>query len=166
MPLLPWLEAQDRETGGLFALERTDRLQRVQVLADSALDRIASIIPVTPVTLACAALQTFDGDFVTHAQLLARMEEMREVLHELNARVLHREGAIQEVFDRAWRMLKMRRILVRAGSGYAILPGNRRLVSYYANSIAHLLGPFTAGIREREAIQPFSVELSALSIRR
>jgi glycerol-3-phosphate O-acyltransferase len=163
IPLSPWLEAQDKETGGLFALARAERLQRVQVLADSVLDRIASIIPVTPVTLACAALQTFEGDFVTHAHLLSRMEEMREVLHELNARVIHREGAIQEVFDRAWRMLKMRRILVRAGSGYAILPGNRPLVSYYANSIAHLLGPFTAGIREREAIQPFSAELSALS---
>jgi hypothetical protein len=84
----------------------------------------------------------------------------------LNARVIHREGAIQEVFDRAWRMLKMRRILVRAGSGYAILPANRPLVSYYANSIAHLLGPFTAGIREREATQPFSAELKALSTRR
>jgi glycerol-3-phosphate O-acyltransferase len=161
--LSPWLEAQDKETGGLFALPRAERLQRVQILADLVLDRIASIIPVTAVTLACAALQTFEGDFVTHAQLLSRMEEMREVLHELNARVIHREGAIQEVFDRAWRMLKMRRILVRAGSGYAILPGNRPLVSYYANSIAHLLGPFTAGIREREAIQPFSAELSALS---
>jgi glycerol-3-phosphate O-acyltransferase len=166
IPLSPWLKAQDRETGGLFALPRSDRLQRVQGLADSVLDRIAAIIPVTPVTLACAALQTFEGDFVTHAHLLARMEEMREVLHELNARVVHREGAIQEVFDRAWRMLKMRRILVRAGSGYAILPGNRPLVSYYANSIAHLLGPFTAGIQEREALQPFSAELNALSSRR
>jgi glycerol-3-phosphate O-acyltransferase len=163
IPLSPWLDAQDSETGGLFALLRADRLQRVQVLADSVLDRIASIIPVTPVTLACAALQTFEGDFVTHAQLLSRMEEMREVLHELNARVVHREGAIQEVFDRAWRMLKMRRVLVRAGSGYAILPGNRPLVSYYANSIAQLLGPFSAGIRAREAIQPFSAELRALS---
>jgi glycerol-3-phosphate O-acyltransferase len=166
IPLSPWLEAQDDETGGLFALARADRLQRVQVLADSVLDRIASIIPVTPVTLACAALQTFEGDFVTHAHLLSRMEEMREVLHELNARVIHREGAIQEIFDRAWRMLKMRRILVRAGSGYAILPANRPLVSYYANSIAHLLGPFTAGIREREATQPFSAEMNALSSRR
>jgi glycerol-3-phosphate O-acyltransferase len=166
IPLSPWLDAQDDEAGGLFALARADRLQRVQVLADSVLDRIASIIPVTPVTLACAALQTFEGDFVTHAHLLSRMEDLREVLHELNARVIHREGAIQEVFDRAWRMLKMRRILVRAGSGYAILPGNRPLVSYYANSIAHLLGPFTAAIREHEAIQPFSAEHSALSSRK
>jgi hypothetical protein len=40
------------------------------------------------------------------------------------------------------------------------------LVGYYANSIAHLLGPFTAGIREREALQPFSAEHDALSSRR
>ncbi len=152
IPLSPWLEAQDGGTGGLFALARADRLQRVQVLADSVLARIAAIIPVTPVTLACAALQTFDGDFVTHADLISRMDEMREVLQELNARVVHREGAIQEVFDRAWRMLKMRKILVRAGSGYAILPGNRALVSYYANSIGHLLGPFATAVRARDAL--------------
>jgi hypothetical protein len=80
------------------------------------------------------------------------MSEMREVLRELNARVIHREGSMEEIFDRAWRMLRMRRILVRTGGGYAVLPGNRPLVSYYANSIGHLLGPFAAGVRERDQL--------------
>jgi glycerol-3-phosphate O-acyltransferase len=151
-PIEQWLNEQDRETVGLFEIARADRLSRVQRLSDSVLERIAAIVPVTPVTLACAALQTFDGDFVSHKQLLSRMAEMREVLHELNARVIHREGTVDDIFDRAWRMLSMRRMLVKAGSGYAILPGNRPLISYYANSISHLLGPFAEGVRERDRL--------------
>ena len=151
-PLAAWFDREDRETGGLFALERAERLTRVQVLSDSVLEQIAAIVPVTPVSLACAAIQSFDGDFITHAQLLARMAEMRDVLTELNARVVHREGSVEEIFDRAWRMLQMRRILVRVGAGYSVLPGNRPLVSYYANSISHLLGPFAEGVRQRDQL--------------
>jgi len=151
-PLEPWLDRQDQETGGLFALERHERLARVQLLSDSVLEKIAAIIPVTPVSLACAAVQSFDGDFISHERLIARMEEMRDVLRELNARVIHREGTAEEIFDRAWRMLRMRRMLVKVGGGYSVLPGNRALVSYYANSISHLLGPFAEGVRQRDLL--------------
>jgi glycerol-3-phosphate O-acyltransferase len=162
-PLAPWLDAQDADTRGLFEATRTERLARVQSLADSVLERIAAIVPVTPVTLACAALQSFDADFISHENLLSRMEEMRDVLGELNARVIYREGPIEETFDRAWRMLRMRRILVRDETGYAILPGNRQLVSYYANSIAHLLGPFAEGVRERDRLPALTAELRAFT---
>jgi glycerol-3-phosphate O-acyltransferase len=152
LPLAPWLEQQDRETEAFFSLDRTQRLARVQALSDSVLDQIAAIIPVTPVALACAAVQSFDRDFIPRDQLLERMSDMRDVLRELNARVIHREGSIEEVFDRAWRMLQMRRILVEVGAGYAVPPGQRPLVSYYANSVAHLLGPFADGVRSRDAL--------------
>ncbi len=159
-PLAPWFDREDRETGGLFALERAERLGRVQLLSDSVLERIAAIVPVTPVTLACAAIQSFDGDFITHEQMLARMADMRDVLTELNARVIHREGNVEEIFDRAWRMLQMRRILVRVGAGYSVLPGNRPLVSYYANSISHLLGPFADGVRQRDRLPALEAGVS------
>ncbi len=151
-PLAPWLDEQDREIGDLFAIERHERLARVQLLSDSVLEKIAAIIPVTPVSLACAAVQSFDGDFISHERLIARMEEMRDVLRELNARLIHREGTAEEIFDRAWRMLRMRRMLVKVGGGYSVLPGNRVLVSYYANSISHLLGPFAEGVRQRDLL--------------
>jgi glycerol-3-phosphate O-acyltransferase len=159
LPLAPWLEEQDRETGGLFSIDRAERLARVQILSDSVLDRVAALIPVTAVTLACAAVQSFDGDFIAHDMLLSRMSEMRDVLRELNARVIHHEGSIDDVFDRAWRMLAMRRMLVKVGAGYSVLPGSRPLVSYYANSIAHLLGPFAAGVRERDQLPALAAGL-------
>ena len=151
-PIAGWLDQQDLETGGIFEIARTERLARIQLLSDSALERIAAIIPVTPVPLACAAVQSFDRDFISRDQLLERMSDMRDVLRELNARVIHREGSIEEVFDRAWRMLRMRRMLVEVGAGYAVPPGQRPLVSYYANSVAHLLGPFAEGVRSRDAL--------------
>jgi len=43
-------------------------------------------------------------------------------------------------------------MLVRSGDGFVVLPKNRRLISYYANSIAHLLGPFEHGVRERDSL--------------
>jgi hypothetical protein len=49
-------------------------------------------------------------------------------------------------------MLRMRRILARVGEGYAVLPRGRPLVSYYANGIAHLLGPWEAEVRARDAL--------------
>ena len=49
-------------------------------------------------------------------------------------------------------MLSMRRILARVGDGYSVLPTSRPLVSYYANSISHLLGPFADGVRERDLL--------------
>ena len=152
IPLGPWLKQQHRETGNFFTIERSQRLARVQILADTVLSDIAQIVPVTPVTLACAAIQSFDGDFIPHSRLIERMREMRDVLQELNARVVHREGSVEEIFDRAWRMLKMRRILAQSGSGYSVLPASRSLVSYYANSIGHLLGPFADGVRRRDQL--------------
>jgi len=158
IPLAEWFEERNEYGESVFEMPRHERLARVQLLCDSVMIRIGEIIPVTPVPLACAAIQSLDSDFIPRTRLLDRMSEMRDVLLELNARVIRAEGGIEETFDRAWRMLRMRRMLVRSGEGYAVLPDNRPLVSYYANSIAHLLGPFEEGVRLRDTL-PSSVIL-------
>ncbi len=80
------------------------------------------------------------------------MADLRDVLLELNGRVIRHDRSIDETFDRAWRMLRMRRVLAETGDGFAVMPRGRELISYYANSIAHLLGPFTTAVRERDAL--------------
>ncbi len=126
----------------------------MQELVDTVLGRIAELIPVTPVSLACAAIQSFESDFIARDRLIERMSDMRDVLVQLNARVLRADRSIEETFDRAYRMLAMRRVLVasRDGGGYAVLSHGRPLVSFYANSVAHLLGEFEAGVRARDAL--------------
>lgn len=147
-----WLASLRADGTDLFGLERHERLSRVQQLVDDVLGRIANLIPVTPVPLACAAIQSFDADYIPRDRLLERMADMRDVLVELNARVLRADRSIEETFERADRMLGMRRVLVREGNGYVVLAHGRPLVSYYANSIAHLLGAFEAGVKARDAL--------------
>jgi hypothetical protein len=80
------------------------------------------------------------------------MSEMRDVLVELNSRVVRTDRTIEETLDVAMRMLGMRRVLIEHRDGFAVVPRNRELVSYYANSIAHLLGPFEQSVRARDAL--------------
>jgi glycerol-3-phosphate O-acyltransferase len=152
IPVHPWLASLAAGGVDLFALPRPERLPHVQAFCDDVLARIGAIIPVTPVPLACAALQSFDAEFVSRTALLERMAAMREVLQEMSGRVVRADRDIAETFDRAYRMLRLRRMVTRTGDGYLILPRGRPLITYYANSIVHLLGPFAAGVRERDAL--------------
>jgi hypothetical protein len=79
------------------------------------------------------------------------------VLGELNARVVHAEGDMRRMLELALGMLVMRRVLAPAGNGFAILPRGRPLISFYANSIAHLLGPYAAGVRDRDLLPALAV---------
>jgi glycerol-3-phosphate O-acyltransferase len=135
IPLGPWYASQP----DLFTIERSERLARVQSLCDGLLERVGALIPVTSVPLVCAAIQSFDGDFIARDALLERIDEMRHVLLELNGGVLRQDRTAEELFDRAYRMLRMRRVIARTGVGYLVLPRGRPLISYYANSVAHLL---------------------------
>ena len=153
--LASWFERQR----DLFELPRTDRLGRVQALCDEIMERIGRLVPVTPVPLACAAMQTIDREFIPRPLLLDRMGEMRALLVEVNGRVVRADRDIAETWERAWCMLRMRRILVETGDGYALLPRNRELVRYYANSIAHLLGPFESAVRARDALPTASIPM-------
>ena len=148
VPLEPWFARNP----DLFELPKLERRARVQALCDEVMSRIGALIPVTPVPLACAAIQSLDRDFISRAALLERMGDLRDVLLELNGRVVRRDRGIDETFDRAWRMLRMRHVLVETGDGFAVMPRGRELISYYANSIAHLLGPFTAAVQARDAL--------------
>jgi hypothetical protein len=48
-------------------------------------------------------------------------------------------------------------VLAETRDGYLVLPRGRPLVSYYANSVAHLLGPFVAAVQARDALPVMEV---------
>jgi glycerol-3-phosphate O-acyltransferase len=155
IPLAPWFAELEQAGVDLYALPKPERLARVQALCDGVMSRIGALIPVTPVPLVCAALQSLDRDFVPRGELLRRIEELRDVLAELNSTGLGSADAtaeVGEIFERAYRLLRMRRVIARQGEGFLLLPRGRELVSYYANSIAHLLGPYEAAVRARDAL--------------
>jgi glycerol-3-phosphate O-acyltransferase len=131
-----WLAAQDAD---VLQLPREQRLPHIQRLADHLLERIAAIIPVTPIPLASAALLSFERDTIPLAQLLQRMTDYRDHLLETNAKLVRADRAIEETWERALLMFRMRRTVVVQGDTVVVLARQRPLLEYYANGIRHLL---------------------------
>ena len=149
-----WLRAQP---AGILELPRYERLAQVQRLADDALEQIGLVIPVTPVPLAAAALLSFGASVVTQRDLLDRIDDIRDQLDDLNAKVVRKELPVTEIWERAWLMFRMRRMVLREGETLIIPPQQRPLLEYYANSIRHLLPVEIAGRpfpRPARAIRP------------
>jgi glycerol-3-phosphate O-acyltransferase len=138
LSLRAWLRSAPTD---VLRLPKEQRLAEFERLGREMMTRIGAIIPVTPVPLAAAALLSFEQNVVTKDALLERMDQLRDRLKEVNGKVVRGGARIAEIWDRAWRMLKMRRLVVADGGGatLVVLPKGRPLLEYYANSIAHLV---------------------------
>ncbi len=124
---------------GVLENSREDRLTRLQELADEIVSRIAAIMPITPVPLVAAALLSFGETLIGRDELLDRIDEYRDHLCRSGGKLVREEQRAEAIMDRAWRMLRMRRLVVKNGDSYVILPRQRPLLEYYANSVTHLL---------------------------
>jgi glycerol-3-phosphate O-acyltransferase len=124
---------------GMLGWPRERRLPELQRLAEEMMRRIGAVIPVTPVPLTAAALLSFGQTVVQKDALLERLDTLRDRLREVNGKVVRGGARIEEIWDRAWRMLRLRRLVVAEGRSLVILPRGRPLLEYYANSIAHLI---------------------------
>lgn len=136
LSLREWLRSAPKDT---LSLPKEQRLPELERLAREMLTRIGAILPVTPVPLAAAALLSFGQTVVRKEELLERMDQLRDRLTDVNGRVVRGGARIAEVWDRAWRMLRMRRLVIADGDTLVVLPKGRPLLEYYANSIAHLV---------------------------
>jgi glycerol-3-phosphate O-acyltransferase len=148
MPLESWFAGNP----DLFELPRPERLARVQLFSDSVMQRIGLLMPITPVPLVCAAVQSLDRDYIPRDLLLARIREMQSAVVTLGGRLARSDRSAKETLEVGMRMLGMRRVLYEQSEGFVAVPRNRSLISYYANSIAHLLGPFAESVRHRDAL--------------
>ena len=124
---------------GVLTWPRERRLPEIERLAREVMARIGAVIPVTPVPLAAAALLSFGQTVIARDALLERMDQLRDRLRDVNAKVVRGGARIADIWDRAWRMLRLRRLVVAEGATLVVLPRGRPLLEYYANSIAHLL---------------------------
>lgn len=124
---------------GVLQLPRQERLHHLDALAGEVMGRIGSIMPVTPVPLVAAALLSFGTDLVRRDDLLERLDEYRDHLITANAKLVHADQGVLAILERARKTLDLRRLIVAEGESWVILPGQRPLLEYYANSILHLL---------------------------
>lgn len=131
------LRAWCRADPGVLERPKEERLPHIQMLADELLRRIGTVMPVTSVPLVSVALLSFGESVVTRTALLERIERLRDDLARRDAKVVHVDAAPSAILDRAWRTLGMRRLVHREGEAYVILPSQRPVIAFYANSIRH-----------------------------
>jgi glycerol-3-phosphate O-acyltransferase len=122
---------------GVLALPREERLPRLKELADEVMQRIAAIMPVTPVPLAATALLNHRGETITREEWESGLDTLRQGLRGAGAHVVGEERASAAILDRALVMLTLRRVVFPDENGFRIDRRQDPLLRYYANSIAH-----------------------------
>ncbi|MEL7466671.1 MAG: 1-acyl-sn-glycerol-3-phosphate acyltransferase [Pseudomonadota bacterium] len=99
--------------------------------------RIGEVIPVLPVSLVARELLAADGA-VAEDELRRRSAALAERLAAAGAHLHLPRDDLDYGIEVGVRMLRLRRIIAPTEGGLAIAPGERELVAYYANAIAHL----------------------------
>ena len=106
------------------------------LLARTLMARIRAVVPVLPVPVVAAVLLERDGQ--SHRDIARRFAAL---VNEMEARGAHvhmpRAGRDYAV-DFALRHLELRKVVRRESGGYIVNPHDRLLLTYYANTIAHL----------------------------
>jgi glycerol-3-phosphate O-acyltransferase len=124
---------------GVLELPREARRARLAGLAEEVMARIAAVMPVTAVAMACTVLLQDKRDSISRAQWESRLADLRFVLRGAEAHVVGGERSSADTLDRALVMLTLRHVVTPEGDGFRIDRAQEPLLRYYAGSIAHFL---------------------------
>ena len=141
---VPMTDLFDGPVAQLAPLSREERKPSMQLAADRLLNRIAEVVPVTPVALVSASILFFGEDegedfHITETELRTRMQKLTEQLTALGAPVLGVARGLDWQERVGLTILETRGHLRRAGDVIATRSATRHLVRYYANSVRHHL---------------------------
>ncbi len=111
-----------------------------EALAGELMARIASAVPVLPVPLV-ATVMLRAGTPLDAAQITARAVDLGECLRACGAHVHMPRDSLEYAADKGLRLLAQRRLIVQEDMlcRPASDPDARRVLEYYARSIAHLV---------------------------
>ena len=137
----------DERAVDLPSLLDGERRSETERLATLLMDEIAHIVPATPVSLVAAALLSFEDGSATQADLRGRAEALVEELASTGAHLYVPRRDATYFFDVGLRMLTLRRLVTLDAGVCRLVPHEREVVTYYANSIAHFFATRDGGIR-------------------
>jgi len=106
------------------------------LLARRLMARIRAVVPVLPVPVVAAVLLEQDGQGRD-----AVAKRFAALVNEMEARGAHvhmPRAGLDYAVDFALRHLELRKVVRRTGDSYDVNPDDRAILSYYANTIAHL----------------------------
>ncbi len=124
---------------GAFAAARSgDRAELAEPLANELMDRIRAVVPVLPVPLVATILLQHGAQ--KRADITRRFAALVSQLEAAGAHVHLPREDMDYTVEVGLRALAIRQIVERAPDGsYRTRPEDRPLLSFYGNSIAHLV---------------------------
>ncbi|HEY7113801.1 MAG TPA: 1-acyl-sn-glycerol-3-phosphate acyltransferase [Thermoanaerobaculia bacterium] len=121
-------------------LPKDDRRAAVEALGRELMVQIARVIPVVPVALVASAFVAEPGRAWSELELKAEALRRIRSLEAGGAHVYIPRGDQDYAIDVGLRMLTLRRLVDEKDGLFRPRPEELPLLTYYANSIAHLAG--------------------------
>ena len=137
LSLRQWLQGKGVDPG---QLEGTGRFEWLPELADELMSHCGEQIPVPPVVIVASVMcDSPDRDEWSHAVLQAQTDRLVESLTARGAHV-HIPGGTTVALNFALEMLTHHKFVKRVDENhYSVIPSQRHVLRYYANSISHLM---------------------------
>jgi glycerol-3-phosphate O-acyltransferase len=132
-----WQQAQGMQ---FETLGKAERQAAVADFGRGLMAKVAALIPVLPVPLVATVLLQ-GGRPMSEFEIKAAAGALIEKLQAGGARLYLPRSDLDYAIGAGLRMLRQRHLVDEGADGlYGPVPGEHRLLTYYANSIAHLIG--------------------------
>ncbi len=129
------------ERGESFSPAGTDeRFAQIEDLGKHLMRAVGDVVPVTPVSLVATVLLEAGDAPLSDLEIKARVFQRMQALQARGAQIHMPRTDRDYAVTVGLRMLTLRHIVTEDGGHYRIPEGERALVAYYANAIAHLSG--------------------------
>jgi glycerol-3-phosphate O-acyltransferase len=132
-----WVE---RERIDFAVLSKEERAPAVERLAGHLMGEVGRVVPVLPVALVATVLLRRDGRPASDIEIKADVLALMRALEAKDAHVYVPRADQGYAVDVGLRMLTLRNVVDAKDGLFVVREGERRLLAYYANSIAHLVG--------------------------
>jgi glycerol-3-phosphate O-acyltransferase len=120
-------------------LGKEDRCARVEELARDLMGEIARVIPVVPVALASTVFIRSPGGSFSELEIKAEILRLIDRVEAAGAHVYVPRSDQDYAIRVGLRTLTLRRLVEEKEGLYRAVPEEIPLLTYYANSIAHLV---------------------------
>lgn len=118
-------------------LETEDRFFQVELLARSVMDKIARVVPVTPVALVSETLLKNKTQWKSELEIKTLCSERITRLEKSGAPIDISSSAVESVLGSAMTALIGRGLVEEKDNLYRMKQSEIDIIRYYANSIAH-----------------------------
>jgi len=135
-----WLAAHGGSPGGdLRGLDKDARFETIGRLAADVMAEVARLVPVLPVSLIATVLLEAEAP-VDELELKLRAGKLIAEFEARGAKLYLPRGDRDYAIHVGLRMLALRHLVEEHDGMYSAAAGERLLLAYYANSVAHLRG--------------------------